>query len=242
MKDIIKLQESLQKLLRVKGYINKDRFKKICDNHSLEYGKEFENYNHSFIYWLSNTENPILIKELIDFDDKIQNENILLRVEFHKSENQKKVIFNDTIEVIDVSVLEGLKRLVEIQEQNDKVIILNKTDHIESKGIKLTLFEGDIIKCWDNWRNETKIILSVLDDRFIHPSPYYSELLYTEKYGYLKPDGEPNKDSEKLKFDSSLFNIDGNYNYHVITLTEKFEVVGNIFHDYSILKPVNINN
>lgn len=235
MKDF---QEKIQKLLRVRPYINKERFLSLCKPYCENWRREFEQMNTSYLHWISTT-NPKIIDELINFDKNIQDEFLLKEIQVDKKERLKKVLLPGGYEIVDISTLEGLKRFVTLHETYENIKVLRHTDTIDSKGIKLDLFEGDVIRCYDNWKDNVKMILSVMDDRYIESMPYYVELLYTEKYGYLNPNDKPNKDEDRLKFDSSLFNIDGNYNYHVITLTHKFEVVCNIFHrDLSILKPI----
>lgn len=233
------MKEKLAKLLRVRSYINDERFKKICeDKYINDKRKLWEQFNQSYLYFLSLAPDE-LIDGFLELDHKIQEEN-LLSTTFRGSSVFKKVIFEngESLE-INISILEGLEQLVNCYKTKQVKYVLPLTDSISEK-VKTNIYEGDIIKCYDEWHNgKTSVFLACMDTQYVNPDPYYVELLYTEKYGYLNGKNQPNKDNEAVRFEQSLFNIkDGRMNYHCITLTKSWEIIGNIFVDYNVLKPL----
>jgi hypothetical protein len=238
------MKETLAKLLRVRPYINDERFKKICEERQIpDRRKLWEDFNRSFMYFLTLAPDE-LVDGFLELDSKIQNENFLSTV-FKERDSYKKIVFENkkTIE-INIATVEGLENLLKFYKNESIEHVLPMVDTIDnSKNDSkkyINLFEGDIIKCYDEWHNQkSPVFLACLDTQFINPDPYYVELLYTEKYGYLNGKNQPNKDNQAIKFDQSLFHMkEGRMNYHCITLTKSWEVIGNIFVDYNVLKPL----
>jgi hypothetical protein len=239
---IARTQKIIEKLSRVRFYLNEHRLKFILDKNNitgLHWRNEIEKINTSFFDWIAHVDEKV-VYALLELDNNIQYDKNMFCEILKKPESLKKVITrNGFEEIVDLSSTEGLKRLTWIMENKKDVTVLRHCDVIEKNRQKILTFEGDVIKCYDKYRHETKIILAVINDNGVIPCPYYVELLYTEKYGYLLPSGKPNKDNKSLIFKESIFNIDDKeYNYHVIRLTSKFDIIGNIFINYSILGPV----
>lgn len=156
----------------------------------------------------------------------------------------KKISTNEIFSCeIDLCQYDGNKQLVAIHENIDNEIIATcrMTDNITKRGDYVKIYEGDLISTHgQNYRDtDNQLIMAYLDGRYIGGDPYYKELLWTDKYGYLAPNSKkPNLDNSIISLNESSFNCkQGRFNYHKITLQENFEIIGNINTHYNLLKP-----
>jgi glycerol-3-phosphate cytidylyltransferase-like family protein len=148
---------------------------------------------------------------------------------------------------INLTDYEGNKAICEIYENANKILAVCRfCDEIDvpynqrnSDSKRIKVYEGDIFSVSDDWKGKHSVILAAIQKHQITNDSIYFELLYTEKYAYLKPDGEPNEDEEPIRFKESIFNItDKKYNSHIITFANHYKLIGNLATHYDLLKPM----
>jgi hypothetical protein len=176
-----------------------------------------------------------LIIGLVELYEK--KESGIMFATISESDDFRKVVLSDNSSVeVNLKTIEGLEDLLNLHKTKEVKFILRLCDSVYSDKKTTNVYEGDIIKNIDYGKE--RIFISFLSKEFIGGDPFYLELLYTEKYGFLNSKNKPNKDSEPIKFEESIFNSKPNrYNYHCFTLGQKWSIIGNANIDYSILKP-----
>lgn len=228
------LQEIAKKLFDVYPWITKERFCRVCaETNEINWKELWDYFNKSMLYFISIASNELL-QGLIELYDK--KESGILFATISEKDDFRKVVLEDnsTVEV-NLKTLEGLEELVSIYKTKKVRHILNLCDSVYCDKSTTNVYEGDIIKANDHGKE--RIFIACLSKEYIGGDPYYLELLYTEKYGFLNPKNQPNKDNEPVLFKESLFSAKpGRYNYHCFTIGQGWKIIGNASIDYSILK------
>lgn len=234
--NIKEFNELATKLIQIRGYLTKERFKALCEKRLLEWRYPWDQYNKSILNFLSIASKE-LIDALLEFSEKIDSGVMFFTLS--DNDDYRKVIFNDnSSQEVNLRYAEGLEQMLEFIRCGKIRQTLRLTDTISKNSDTYRVYEGDVFRVNDYGKE--RIILAVFDNSYIGGDAYYLELLFTEKYGYLngKNNPKPNKDNDPIRFTESAFNARENrYNYHVITATQGFHLMGNVFVDYSFLKP-----
>lgn len=138
------------------------------------------------------------------------------KILFSKDKKQKGV-------VIDYHTLEGVKLMYEyLQDGWNVVTFLRSCGSIEINRTWDTIWEGDV---WmtDDWGKQ-KAVLAKVDD---NGHAYFKNLLWTDEYGFLRPDGNPFEHGDKIMFNE----IGNNKNSYAIRLGKNQRLLCNAFID-----------
>jgi len=248
----MELKETTKKISEVFHYLSAERFESLMKIKGFN-EKQIKEYSPLIKRGVTNfiIEAPQeIIDVVLDFNLDLSFKKISFYGDYDNFFVKiiYKVIDSDTFktEEINLTSYYGNKLLVSIHENpnNEIIATCRMTDEISKRDKTVKLFEGDLVstQAYDYGSNKNCLIMCFLDKTYIGGDPYYRELLWTDKYGYLAPNSktEPNLDNTPIILNESSFNVKGNrYNYHKITLAENFKIIGNINIDYNLLKPQN---
>ena len=247
------IKDQLEKLRYVQSYMNIQRFAMIFGKFQNKYDLDkLWTANKKGLYNFINEAPDEMIVEMANYRDTldISFKNYIV----DKPEVWLKYIYEigDKVlsEEINVCDYEGNKMVIKINETADKILsICRLCDEIDfprnarqeegNKDKRLRIYDGDLISTNDEWKGKQSLIIAQLNNGYAHPQPYYRELLYTHKYGYLATDGEPNIDNDPVTFTDSMFNTDkdSNKNSMFITFCSEYRVIGNLATHFDFLKP-----
>lgn len=245
------LKEKIEKLRYVYQYLNEIRFRMIFIKFEGKYDlKElYKISTKGLIHFIENAPSE-MIDEMLTYHGTLDT---CFKHHVHNVEHiWLKYIFTrggkTFTEEVDVSRYEGNKMVCHIHETAEEIVaICRLADEIDiprsernGKSEYIKIYEGDIIAVNDDWSSKRNgLVLALISDKYTSGDSYYVDLLFTEKYGYLKSDGEPNTDKEPLVFNESIYNVrEDRYNYHHITLCSDYKILGNVATHLDILKPI----
>jgi hypothetical protein len=224
--------------------LNDDRFKEVCKNAQIpthEVRNMIDLKRRGMIPFIAEAPEE-LVMATVDFKKVIDN----WQKHFIQDDNPKlwqKYIYQVGDEIknreINLSSYDGLRYCLSLYEEADKILYIQPMCDSVSKDKKYqNVYKGDIIAVQDKYGKPLKMVVCFLKDGYIHPQPYYKELVYTEQYGYLNAEGKLFTGKDDIIFEESLFNMEGrDCNSHVISICSDWEVVGNVTTDIHLLKP-----
>lgn len=143
---------------------------------------------------------------------------------------------------------------ISITDQEDEMFMLECLDSVELRSSNgavkdkngnnsyVKIFNGDIIRTWDVYKSESSVYIAKIKDNYIHDTPYYRELIWSDKYGYFTPQNQVNEDKDRIVFEEGSLNLEGNYNDYCLRLKTNWEKIGNIYYDVECLKPIPVTN
>ena len=237
----------IQELYSCKQRLTRERFDHYMN---VIYGESKENINEMWKMWekfpqmfYTSQVDEVMVGKVITRVLEIQRQiekswDIRLKKVGYYEKDGRMIIYeeNGEIKKAEIDLLDSMDVIAygELIKRADKIhdvlMLLEEIDYdkramMEHTGKKIKIYEGDILSANDDYWSTGKSGLYIAE-KSKGGNGYeatFKRLLYIKGEGYVLND-EPNIDQSK------------SYNYHVLTISEKWSKLGNISTDFNLLK------